>query len=85
MTANAVVRARVSEEVKEQATQVLARVGLTVSDAMRIMLTKVASEQALPFDLSPNALTRETLRKSDRGEDVHHARDAAALFDDLGI
>jgi DNA-damage-inducible protein J len=85
MTPNAVVRARISEEVKQQATAVLAGMGLTVSDAVRILLTKVARENALPFDLTPNALTAETLRKSERGEDVHHAADSAALFEDLGI
>jgi DNA-damage-inducible protein J len=85
MTPNAVVRARISEEVKQRATAVLAGMGLTVSDAVRILLTKVAREHALPFDLTPNALTAETLRRSERGEDVHHARDAAALFKDLGI
>ncbi len=66
-------------------TGVLADMGLTVSDAVRILLTKVAKEKALPFDLNPNALTADTLRKSERGEDVHYAKDADELFDDLGI
>jgi DNA-damage-inducible protein J len=85
MTSNSVVRARISEDLKQQATKVLAGMGLTVSDAMRILLTKVAREKGLPFDLTPNALTAETLRKSERGEDVHYAKDEAALFKDLGI
>jgi DNA-damage-inducible protein J len=85
MTSNSVVRARISEDLKQQATLVLAGVGLSVSDAVRILLTKVAKEKTLPFDLTPNALTAETLRKSERGEDVHHAHDPATLFKDLGI
>jgi DNA-damage-inducible protein J len=85
MTINSVVRARISEDVKQQATSVLADMGLTVSDAVRILLTRVAKEKAFPFDLTPNALTAETLGKSARGEDVHHAKDADALFNDLGI
>jgi DNA-damage-inducible protein J len=85
MTTNSVVRARISDDIKQQAAVVLAEMGLTVSDAVRILLTKVAKEKALPFDLTPNALTAETLRKSERGEDVHYAKDAAALFKDLGI
>jgi DNA-damage-inducible protein J len=59
--------------------------GLTVSDVMRIVITRVAHEGALPFDLTPNKLTRETLRKSARGEEVHRAKDAADLFNKLGI
>jgi DNA-damage-inducible protein J len=85
MTENAVVRSRVSAEVKEQATAVLEDLGLSVSDLMRITLTRVAKEGAIPFDLNPNKLTRETLRKSARGEEVHRAKDAQDLFDQLGI
>jgi DNA-damage-inducible protein J len=85
MTSNSVIRARISEDLKQQATTVLAGMGLTVSDAVRILLTRIAREKALPFDLTPNALTVETLRKSERGEDVHHAKDAATLFKDLGM
>jgi DNA-damage-inducible protein J len=42
MAANAVVRARIDEHIKEEAAAVLAAMGLTVSDAFRIMLTRVA-------------------------------------------
>ena len=51
-----------------------------------IVLTKIAKEKALPFEMRvPNALTAETLAKSDRGEDVYHAKDANDLFGQLGI
>jgi DNA-damage-inducible protein J len=85
MAENAVVRSRVSLAVKEEATEVLGDMGLTVSDLMRIVLTRVAKERALPFDLRPNALTRETMEKTARGEDVHHAKDANELYEQLGI
>jgi DNA-damage-inducible protein J len=85
MAANAVVRSRVSVQVKEEATEVLDGMGLTVSDLMRIVLTRVAKDRSLPFDLRPNALTQETMAKSARGEEVHRAKDAADLFRKLGI
>jgi DNA-damage-inducible protein J len=85
MDANAVVRSRISVDVKEKATAVLEEMGLTVSDVMRIVLTRVAKENALPFDLKPNKLTRETMRKTALGVDVHQAKDAADLFNKLGI
>jgi DNA-damage-inducible protein J len=85
MAANAVVRSRVSVDVKEKATAVLEEMGLTVSDVMRIVLTRVAKDEALPFELKPNKLTRETMRKSARGIEVHQAKDAADLFNKLGI
>jgi DNA-damage-inducible protein J len=85
MAINAVVRSRVSADVKEKATVVLEEMGLTVSDVMRIVLTRVANESALPFDLKPNKLTRETMRKTAQGEEVHQAKDSADLFKKLGI
>lgn len=68
MSANAVVRARIDEHIKEEATAVLAAMGLTVSDAFRIMLTRVAHEKALPFEpLVPNAVTIEAMKEARRG------------------
>jgi len=85
MANNAVVRSRISADVKDKATAVLEEMGLTISDVMRIVLTRVAKEEALPFDLKPNKLTQETLRKTSQGIEVHQAKDAADLFKQLGI
>ena len=58
MTANALVQTRINGTVKAEASAVLAAMGLTVSDAVRLMLTRVAHDKALPFDpLRPNAET----------------------------
>lgn len=58
MPANQLVQARIDGAIKEEAAAVLATMGLTVSDAVRLLLTKVAREHALPFDpLTPNAAT----------------------------
>ena len=65
MSTNVVVRARIDERVKEQATVVLAAMGLTLSDAFRMMLTRVARDGALPFEpLLPNAATVEAMREA---------------------
>ena len=86
MAATEVVRARVDERLKKEATAILATMGLTVSDFVRIGLTKVVSEQGLPFEMRvPNRLTAETLARSERGEDVYRVENAEALFKDLGI
>jgi DNA-damage-inducible protein J len=52
MTANALVQARIDPSVKERAARVLEEMGLTVSDAVRILLTRTANEGALPFALA---------------------------------
>ncbi len=86
MAATAFVRARIDETLKKEAATVLADMGLTVSDVVRIVLTKIAKEKSLPFEMRVlNKLTEETLEKSERGEDVHHAKDANDLFGQLGI
>lgn len=56
MPQNEVIRARIDAKIKEEAAIVLNAMGLTVSDAFRMLLTRVAAEKALPFEpLVPNA------------------------------
>lgn len=69
MSANAVVRARVNESIKQEASIVLEAMGLTVSDAFRIMLTRVANEKALPFEpLVPNLKTIAAMKEARAGK-----------------
>ncbi|MCX7185053.1 MAG: type II toxin-antitoxin system RelB/DinJ family antitoxin [Nitrosospira sp.] len=69
MATNTVVRARIDEQIKEEATVVLAAMGLTVSDAFRIMLTRVAREKALPFEpLIPNEKTMQAIKDARSGK-----------------
>lgn len=82
MAANAVVRARVDERVKEEASAVLAAMGLTVSDAFRMLLVRTAAEKALPFEpLVPNAETVEAMKAARRGELVKVGRVDELLAD----
>ena len=68
MATNALVQARIDRVVKDEAAAVLAAMGLTVSDAVRMLLTKVAREHALPFDpLIPNAETIKAMKEARRG------------------
>ena len=68
MPTNALVQARIDRAVKEEAAAVLAAMGLTVSDAVRLMLTKVAQEKALPFEpLIPNEDTIKAMQEARRG------------------
>jgi DNA-damage-inducible protein J len=67
--ANTVVRARIDERVKEEAAAVLATIGLTVSDAFRLMMIRIAKEKALPFEpLVPNAETVDAMKAARRGD-----------------
>jgi DNA-damage-inducible protein J len=55
MPANALVQTRIDPVVKERAAAVLSELGITVSDAVRILLTRTANEGTLPFALTQNA------------------------------
>jgi DNA-damage-inducible protein J len=69
MTANAVVRARINGDIKEEASAILAAMGLTPSDAFRILMTRIAREKALPFELlSPNAETIAAMKEARKGK-----------------
>jgi DNA-damage-inducible protein J len=69
MPANAVVRARIDQRLKEEASAILGAVGLTVSDAVRMMLVRTVAEKALPFDpLVPNKKTVAALKAARNGK-----------------
>ena len=66
---NTVVRARIDEDLKAEAEAVLASIGLTVSDAFRLMMVRIAREKQMPFEpLVPNEDTIEAMRAARRGE-----------------
>jgi DNA-damage-inducible protein J len=69
MASDTVVRARIDGQVKERAAKVLADMGLSVSDAIRLLLVRVAAEKALPFEVKvPNSETRAAIAEVERGE-----------------
>ena len=83
MATTTMVHVRVDENVKAQATEALAAMGLSVSDAVRVFLTRVAAEKQLPFALRvPNTETRAAMQEA---RAMTHARFATdrELFDDL--
>jgi DNA-damage-inducible protein J len=60
MSANALIQTRIDAAIKARATDVLASVGLTVSDAVRILLTRTANEGALPFEIFTSSQDHDT-------------------------
>ena len=77
---------RVEDDIKEQATQALSAMGLSVSDAVRLFLRRVVIDQAFPLELKvPNAQTRQAMEESRAMMATRRARFASAdeLFADL--
>ena len=66
---NIVVRARIDQATKDEATVILDTIGLTVSDAFRLMMRRIVAEKRLPFDpLVPNATTLAAIDGANRGD-----------------
>jgi DNA-damage-inducible protein J len=75
----------VDEKTKLRAAETLAAMGISVSDAVRMLLVRIAAEKALPFDVKvPNATTVKAMRAADQGKGKR-LKSAGALFKDLGI
>lgn len=86
MATTAMVHVRVDEEIKAQATETLAAMGLSISDAVRVFLMRVVADKQMPFELkAPNVETRAAMSEANEIARTHHARFASAteLFDDL--
>ena len=78
-----VVRARIDEKTKQEAAAVLDAIGLTVSDAFRLMMVRIAAEKRLPFEpLVPNAETVAAMEAARRG-DLIAVGDVDGLMADL--
>ncbi len=86
MAQTSMLHVRVDDDVKAQASEALASMGLSVSDAVRIFLKRVVNDQAFPLELKvPNAETRAAIAESRAMMKKRQARfeTADALFNDL--
>lgn len=75
MATTTMVHVRVDEQIKAQATETLAAMGLSVSDAVRVFLMRVVADKQLPFNLKvPNAETRAAMAEADEIAVTRRAR-----------
>jgi DNA-damage-inducible protein J len=86
VTQSSMLHVRVDKDIKSQAGEALATMGLSVSDAVRLFLKRVVNDQAFPLELKvPNAASRTAIEESRAMMKARraHFETAAALFDDL--
>ena len=86
MAQSSMLHIRIDDETKTQATEALAAMGLSMSDAVRIFLKRVVNDQAFPLELKvPNAETRAAMEEARAMMKARQARfeSADALFDEL--
>lgn len=86
MSTTTMVHVRVDQQIKAQATETLASMGLSVSDAVRVFLMRVVADKQMPFRLKvPNVDTRTAMNEADEIASARRVRfdNASELFDDL--
>ncbi len=67
--ADTYVRARIDTRTKQLATEALESMGLSVSDAIRLLMIRIAEEHQLPFSVTvPNATTRKAIKELEAGK-----------------
>lgn len=82
----ATIQVRIDKETKKRAQAVLGALHISMSEAVKLFLRQVVLQRGIPFEVKiPNELTRETLEKAERGEDVKEFATVEALFEDLDI
>jgi DNA-damage-inducible protein J len=83
MAVTEMVHIRIDKRIKTKAAKALASMGLSVSDAVRVLLTRVAAEKALPFEVrAPNATTIAAIHEARAGR-LKSFRDVSDLMADL--
>ena len=84
MKSDAIVTARIDSETKERATEALRALGLSVSDAIRLLLVRVADEKRLPFSVQvPNSATIDAMEELEEGKG-RRFDSAEELFREVG-
>lgn len=85
MSSDSVVRARIDSDTKARATAALEAMGLSVSDAIRLLMLRIADEQRLPFAVQvPNTKTVAAMDELEAGKGLRFSNEQD-LFDDLGL
>ena len=85
MSADSVIRARIETATKKRAEVALEAMGLSVSDAIRLLMVRIAEEQRFPFDVKvPNATTRKAIDQLEKGKGKR-STSARALYKSLRI
>jgi DNA-damage-inducible protein J len=82
ITVDTYVRARIDTGTKERAAQALDAMGLSVSDAIRLLMLRIADERRLPFDIkAPNAISRKAVKELEAGKGKKFASVDALMAD----
>lgn len=82
----AIVRARVTPQLKYEVEQILNELGLSLSEVIVLTMAQICLHQGIPFEVKlPNKLTKETFEKTDAGQELNRVKNIEHLFEELDI
>ena len=86
MTKSAMIRARVDPTLKEEAENILDRLGLSATQAITLFYEQVRLQKGLPFEIRlPNAVTLQTFQDTDDGQNIVRSENVQEMFERLRI
>jgi DNA-damage-inducible protein J len=81
MAKTAMIRARITPDLKTESEKILKRIGLSTTEAITLFLTQIKLHKGLPFKVEiPNKTTRETFKKTDEGKELHEYKNVDEFF-----
>jgi DNA-damage-inducible protein J len=81
MNQTATVHARVDQKTKKKSESILRQMGMTPTDAVRMLYRQIVLRNGFPLELKvPNAVTASTLKKSEKGEEIESFKDLGEMF-----
>jgi len=84
MAKTATIQTRVDPEIKRNAQKILSMLNISMSEAISLYLTQITLNKGIPFEIKiPNEVTAKTLRKSEKGKELHMVSDVDELFKEL--
>ncbi len=86
MSRTATIQARIDPVIKQKAQQILNKLNISLSEAISLYLTQISLKRGIPFEIKiPNEVTLETIRKSEKGKELHEVNSVDELFKELEL
>lgn len=86
MTKEAMIRARIESELKEEVEKIFSELGVSITEAITIFYKQVQLNQGFPFEVRiPNKTTQKTFEDTDAGRNLVKVKDAADVYNKLGL
>lgn len=84
MAKTTTIQVRIEPKVKKKVQKIFNSLNISMSEAISLYLTQVTLYNGIPFEIKiPNVLTAKTLRKAEKGEELHRVSDVDELFHEL--